>query len=122
MTEPAEGAPIESPPDVWFDCQRCANCCRWPGDVIIDDAEVDAIARFLGISVREFVHSHTRLRANRAGLSLDEKPNGECIFLDGIDCRIQPVKPRQCREFPNKWRFPGWREKCEAIPRQIPRK
>jgi hypothetical protein len=31
------------------------------------------------------------------------------------ECRIQPVKPVQCRGFPNEWRFPGWREMCEAI-------
>jgi Fe-S-cluster containining protein len=48
-----------------------------------------------------------------------EKAGGECVFLDGRDCRIQPVKPDQCRGFPNDWNFHGWREVCDAIP--IPR-
>jgi hypothetical protein len=25
------------------------------------------------------------------------------------------VKPQQCKDFPNGWNFPGWREVCEAI-------
>jgi Fe-S-cluster containining protein len=28
-----------------------------------------------------------------------DKANGECIFLEGIDCTIQAVKPEQCRGF-----------------------
>ena len=40
--------------------------------------------------------------------------DGACIFLEGQDCKIQPVKPQQCRGFPNAWNFPGWREVCEA--------
>jgi hypothetical protein len=47
---------------------------------------------------------------------LKSKPDGSCIFLEGVNiCSIQPVKPQQCRDFPNKWRFDGWREKCEAL-------
>ena len=105
--------------DVYYQCQRCGNCCKWPGDVIITEAETGRIAEFLQISVDEFTEKYTRLRANRQGLSIDDKPNGECLFLDGIDCKINAVKPAQCAGFPNQWRFPGWREQCEAkaIPR-----
>jgi Fe-S-cluster containining protein len=47
---------------------------------------------------------------------LKSNPDGSCIFLEGINtCTIQSVKPQQCRDFPNKWRFDGWREQCEAI-------
>ena len=102
--------------DTRYLCQRCANCCRWPGEVILEEADVTRIAAFLNLSPHEFVDRHTRLGRNRAGLSLEEKSNGECVFLDGIDCTINAVKPAQCRDFPNKWRFPGWRQVCEAIP------
>jgi Fe-S-cluster containining protein len=51
---------------------------------------------------------------NRDGLSLTEKDNHECIMLDGQDCRINSVKPKQCRGFPNKWNFPGWQQVCNA--------
>jgi hypothetical protein len=97
-------------------CQRCGNCCRWPGDVRVTDEETRAIAAFLHMSEAAFVGKHTRLNANRTGLSILEKENGECHFLEGVNtCLIQPVKPAQCRGFPNQWNFPGWREVCEAV-------
>ena len=105
--------------DVYYACQRCANCCKWPGDVIVTEAETDAIAGFLGLTPDDFIQNHTRLCANRTALSLLEKENGECQFLDGNACTIQPVKPFQCSGFPNRWNFPGWRDVCEAIP--VPR-
>jgi len=101
---------------VWYQCQRCGNCCRWPGEVKLLDSEIPAIAAYLGLSEDEFIQNHTRLQASRRGLALLDKPNGECAHLDGIDCRLQAVKPVQCRGFPNTWNFPGWRDICEAIP------
>lgn len=104
------------PPGVFYHCQRCTACCRWPGDVRVGDSEIAAIARFLGMDEEQFIQSYTRLRADRRGLSLREKENHECILLEGSDCRIQPVKPVQCRGFPNTWNFPGWEKICHAIP------
>lgn len=101
---------------VWYQCQRCTNCCRWPGQVKLTDADIRAISAWLEMDESEFIERFTRLQASRRGLALTEKPNGECVFLEGRDCRIQPVKPRQCRGFPNEWNFPGWREVCEAVP------
>jgi len=101
---------------VYYQCQRCTNCCRWPGFVRVDEAEITAIAQFVGMGEFDFIQKYTRLRPRRDGLSLIEKPGGECIFLDGNNCAIQEVKPQQCRDFPNKWNFPGWRQVCEAIP------
>jgi Fe-S-cluster containining protein len=71
------------------------------------------------MSEHEFIQQCTRLRATRNGLALQEKPNGECIFLDGNDCSVQPVKPQQCRDFPNLWNFPGFEKQCHAIPRIV---
>lgn len=99
----------------YYACQRCTNCCRWPGFVRIDDRDVRDIAAFLGLGEGEFIQNLTRLRPNRDGLALIDQPDGACIFLEGRDCRIQPVKPAQCRDFPNGWNFPGWREVCEAV-------
>ena len=102
--------------EVYYQCQRCTNCCRWPGFVKVDDADITAIAAHLGLGEHEFIQHYTRLRPRRDGLALIDKPNGECVFLDGRDCVVQPVKPGQCRGFPNTWNFPGWREVCEAVP------
>lgn len=101
---------------VHYVCQRCTACCRWPGDVRLEEDEIAPIAAYLGLSEGEFLETFTRLRTNRQGLSLIEKANHECIMLDGNDCRIHAVKPRQCAGFPNKWNFPGWRDICRAIP------
>lgn len=103
-------------PKITYLCQRCGNCCRWPGDVIVTEDEVVAIAAHVGLPQNEFIQSHTRLSANRKHLSLKDQEDGSCIFLQGLNtCLIQPVKPAQCGGFPNQWRFEGWREVCEAI-------
>ena len=103
-------------PEPRYLCQRCGNCCRWPGFVRVDESEINAIADFLGMGTDDFIARHTELRPSRSGLMLKSNPDGSCIFLEGVNtCTIQPVKPQQCRDFPNKWRFDGWREKCEAI-------
>jgi Fe-S-cluster containining protein len=102
-----------------YACQCCGNCCKWPGDVRIEPDEIAPIARFLGMSDEDFIQCYTRLRSNRQGLSLMEKENHECIMLEGNTCRIHPAKPEQCRGFPNKWNFPGWRQICSATPVHI---
>lgn len=86
----------------------------------MSEEEIRAIAAFLGMEEGEFIQTHTRLRTDRQGLSLIEKENHECIMLDGQDCRIQTVKPLQCRGFPNTWNFPGWEKICHAIPVAMP--
>jgi Fe-S-cluster containining protein len=77
------------------------------------------LAAFKGTSEHEFIQRYTRLREDRSGLALQEKANGECIFLDGNNCSVQPVKPQQCRDFPNLWNFPGFEKQCHAIPRMV---
>jgi uncharacterized protein len=103
-------------PGINYICQRCTACCKWPGDVRLEEAEISPIAEHLGLSETDFLEQFTRLRTNRQGLSLIEKPNHECIMLEGNACRIHAVKPAQCAGFPNTWNFPGWRDVCEAIP------
>ena len=100
----------------YYQCQCCGNCCKWPGDIWITEEEIPKIARFVGFSPLEFIERFTRLTNNRRGLSIIDKPNGECVFLEGNECTIQPVKPPQCSGFPNDWNFPGWQDICEAIP------
>ena len=104
---------------VYYECVRCTECCRWPGEVRLTDDEITCIAAFLRLSEFDFVQHYTRLRADRHGLALQEKPNGECILLDGRDCTVQPVKPQQCRDFPNGWNFPGFEKICRAVPKEI---
>ena len=104
---------------VLFECQRCGACCRWRGEVRLTDGEVVRLAQYQGLSEAEFIAGYTRLAYCRAGVALLEKPDGECIFLEGCNCTVQSVKPQQCRNFPNAWRFPGFELVCGAAPRQV---
>lgn len=96
-----------------FVCQRCGACCEWPGPVRVSDDEIDDIAAFLGVSPQLFIDEYTCLTEDRRGLTIIEGLNGECCFYrEGDGCVINPVKPRQCRDFPVRWNFPGWRNQC----------
>lgn len=103
----------------FYECQRCAACCQWPGLVKVDNAEVEALARFLEVTVETFVERFTELRPDRKGLTLKEKQTGECVFLEGRNCAIQSQKPQQCRDFPYLWRHPDMKDKCQAIPVEL---
>ena len=105
------------PEGISYQCQRCTNCCRWPGDVVLEEDEVQKIADFLEMPLYDFVRDLTRLRGNRQGLSLiDREGSDTCIMLEGNSCKLQAVKPHQCSGFPNQWNFKNWQEKCEAKP------
>ena len=104
---------------IFYECQRCTACCRWPGQVRLTEAEIARLADFLGLGEHEFIQSHTRLTQDRRGLALQENSNGACVFLAGDNCAVQSVKPQQCRDFPNLWRHPGAESECQAIPRTL---
>ena len=96
-------------------CQRCGTCCRWPGQVRLSTEEIAVIAQFMGMEEVGFIDKYTRLQANRSGLALVDQPGGECVFYQAGGCVIQPVKPQQCLDFPNRWNFPGFENVCQAV-------
>ncbi len=104
---------------IFLECERCTACCRWPGQVLLNDAEIARLAAFKGLSEHDFIQQFAKLRADRRGLALREQPDGACIFLEGENCAVQPVKPQKCREFPNLWNFPGFEKVCHAVPREV---
>jgi hypothetical protein len=104
---------------IFLECQRCTACCRWSGQVLLNDAEITRLAAFKGLSEHDFIQRFAKLRPDRRGLALREQPDGACIFLEGDNCAVQPVKPQKCREFPNLWNFPGFEKVCHAIPREV---
>ena len=91
-----------------FSCTMCGNCCSGPeGYVLVDDAEAAALAKRLGISVREFAERYTR--ATSAGRSLTERVTehgNDCVFLDREKmpgkavCGVYEDRPKQCRTWP----------------------
>ena len=95
-----------------FRCRRCGACCRRSGYVLLDRADRERLAAALGLTEEEFVARYARLTSNRAQLSLIEKEDGSCVFLEGNRCAVYEARPRQCREYPLLWRTddpcPGW--------------
>jgi Fe-S-cluster containining protein len=87
--------------------------------VRLTEEEISRLAAFKGWSEFDFIQNFTRLSQDRRGLALKDKPNGECIFLEGNDCAVQSVKPKQCRDFPNLWNFPGFEKVCKAVPKVL---
>lgn len=95
----------------------CGNCCRWSGYVRLTNSEIDKISEFLNLTIDDFINNHTRITADRSGLSLNEHSDGSCIFLvkniDNIEiCLINDVKPQQCKNFPHFWQFDNWENEC----------
>src|SRR5690606_17308169 len=90
-----------------FRCTSCGNCCSGaPGYVGFTDAEAEAIARRLGISVERFLAEYVH-RTPR-GRSIRDVPSKgyDCVFLDRTSvpgkalCSIYEVRPEQCRTWP----------------------
>jgi uncharacterized protein len=104
---------------IYWECQRCTACCRWPGQVKVTDPEITALAAHLGLTDADFIQRHTRLRPDRQGLALEELADGTCVFLEDCACRVQAVKPQQCRDFPHRWTHPDAAAHCRALPREV---
>jgi uncharacterized protein len=87
--------------------------------VRLSSQELTDLAAHLGLEEIDFIQRYMRLAADRRGLALDERPDGACILLHGTDCLVQPVKPKQCREFPHLWNFPGFEKICRATRHEL---
>jgi Fe-S-cluster containining protein len=106
-----------------FECTQCGQCCTGaPGDIDVNDAEIDAIARHQGIDRASLVERY--LRRSPAGRSIRERANGDCLFLEEGRCTIYKVRPHQCRTYPfwvdhlrseRAWREAG--RECPGIGR-----
>lgn len=94
-----------------FKCTGCGKCCTGsPGAVWVTEKEAKDIADSLGLSIEDFLQKYTRILGNRRAL-IEKKPkNGDydCIFLNGKQCQIYTLRPKQCQTFP--W----WQENLQS--------
>ncbi len=97
-----------------FNCRRCGNCCRIPGEVRLLNGEPERIAAVMDISTEAFIQDHTRLTRDRRGLSIVERSDHSCSMLGPDGCLVQEAKPYQCRAFPHEWNYDGWEAICAA--------
>ncbi|MCG3136989.1 MAG: hypothetical protein HJJLKODD_00830 [Phycisphaerae bacterium] len=109
-----------------FGCTQCGNCCsQRPGYVWVNEAEREAIAAELGMTVEAFVEQHTFRVGFRYSLNeLGPKKQYDCVFLvregDKTKCGIYTVRPKQCRTWPfwneNLPNERAWNHAAELCP------
>ena len=80
-----------------FDCTLCGDCCKGYGGTFLEEADIEAIARFVGVSTSRLRADYTRISGGRRILA--QGKGGYCIFWDGL-CTIHSVKPHMCRQWP----------------------
>ena len=108
---------VSHPAPEKFHCHMCGACCRIPDGIVrVSEAEIVRIAAFLGMTEADFIDRETELAPDRRGLILRSRPDGACVWLaDDNLCRINPVKPYQCRTFPDKWTNSDSNETCPGL-------
>ncbi len=82
-----------------FDCRRCGQCCYGEGGIVLEEEEIEKIARHLQLPLEDFLSRFCEKRHGR--LSIKTGPDGFCIFFDqDKGCLIHPVKPKICTLWP----------------------
>ncbi len=107
---------IQEKIDREFECHRCGECCRKPGYVYVSQAETEAMAAFLKKDIREFMEESCEV-LDRQKIVLKKLGDEACIFLTDTGCTVHPAKPRQCTDFPYKWRTPASFSYCQGLKR-----
>lgn len=87
----------ETRSDELFECRMCGDCCRGYGGTYVSASDIQAIAAYLQIDPSDFRDQYCRRSGSRYVIA--QADNGYCIFWDQL-CRIHPVKPRMCRNWP----------------------
>jgi Fe-S-cluster containining protein len=90
---------------VLFRCENCGECCRGEGYALVDEADVQEIARTLGISPSEAKARFTDPDPEKnPGCRILKSigPDRSCCLLDtqARRCKIYSHRPRICRTFP----------------------
>src|SRR6202161_1907191 len=87
-----------------IDCTACANCCRVT-EVGITDKDIEKLAKFVGMSEREFVEQFTAL--DDSGARILKRNESGCVFLEGNLCSVYAARPHNCVNFPHVVRGTG---------------
>lgn len=83
-----------------FECKRCGLCCQGESTISLSKEDISRIAKFLNISEDEFLEKYI-VKKGIFRIEMKTK-NGSCIFFDEKErlCKIHPVKPEKCKEWP----------------------
>jgi len=80
-----------------FDCRQCGDCCQGRGGIFVRPEEVEEMAALLKMSPEEFYARFVEVSSQGPHLTT---VNGFCVFLEDNHCRVHPVKPFICRQWP----------------------
>lgn len=96
-----------------FECTRCGDCCRWEGFIFLDPEDIKRLSDYHGIGREEYVKRYTRPHGSSIILKNKSESSDECVYLDKNKCSINNIKPKQCKDYPDKYepRCPGFRRK-----------
>lgn len=86
-----------------FKCTGCGNCCSGaPGYIWVNQAEIEALANHLEMTVSAFERKFVRVVGIRRSLKELPARNYDCVFLDPVTrkCQVYEHRPRQCRTWP----------------------
>ena len=86
-----------------FECQRCLYCCSAePGYVYLSKHDLERLARKFSLDEDEFISRYCRLVdfGTYFLVSLQERPDYDCIFLTPSGCMVYDARPLQCRTYP----------------------
>jgi Fe-S-cluster containining protein len=82
-----------------FQCRSCGECCYGEGGIIVEEAEIERMALFLGIGQETFLSRFCKEKRGR--FYVKSGPDNFCIFLDKMrKCSIHSVKPKRCSLWP----------------------
>ena len=87
-----------------IDCRQCAECCRVT-EIEPTDRDIEKLARFLRIKVRDFIEQYTMTAKD--GSRILKRTEAGCVFLDGNDCTVYEARPADCDRFPHLIRGAG---------------
>ncbi len=104
-----------------FTCSQCGDCCTGaPGHVWVNNDEIAALAAVVGMDLEAFENQYVRRVGARK--SLNEFPNGDCVFFntETRGCSVYSARPRQCRTWPfwdSNLKTPeDWKHTCSVCP------
>lgn len=110
-----------------FKCTECGKCCTGvPGYVWVTETEMQAMADFLSLSLKDFMCRYIRRVGQRYSL-VESRVTYDCVFLKDKKCQVYGARPTQCRTYPwwphNLQSEESWQEtarNCEGINPEAP--
>ena len=92
MAQDGEHAPLN--------CRKCPSfCCRVAGYVEVSRQDIRRLAKFLGLTVRQFEERHL-VEVTRKREKLIKQDLETCQFLDSNRrCTVYKARPKDCREY-----------------------